>query len=98
MSKPTTSNKSCGVTNNKDQGGQHLTLWYALTAFSIIALAAVVTNFESNTNVGDQTSEIKWVVSAISIALAFATISLLAHIFIPKKFMNTNLETGLVCV
>lgn len=95
MSAPatSTSTKSCDDTD-KDQGGRQ-TLWFAIMAFSIIALAALVTNFEGDTNVGDQNSHVKWVVSAISIAFSFATISVLAHLFIPDKFMNTSLETGM---
>ena len=89
-STPTT--KSC---DGKDQGGRQ-TQWFAIMAFSIIALAALVTNFENDTNVSDQSSEVKWVVSAISIALSFSTISVLAHLFISEKFMNTSLETGMV--
>ena len=86
-----------------------LTHWFAVMAFSIIALAAITTNFDSSYstpidfspnkgdyNITDQTKTVKWVVSAISIALSLASISVLAHVFIPQKFKNTHLETGMV--
>lgn len=95
MSTPTTNTtntESC----TKDETCGRQTQWFAIMAFSIIALASLVTNFDDDANVSDQTSEVKWVVSAVSIAFAFATISVLAHFVIPDKFMNTNLETGMV--
>ena len=99
MSTPTTTTttpKSTSNCNDDANRGGRTTQWFAIMAFSVIALAALVTNFEDGTDIGDQTGEVKWVVSAISIAMSFATISVLAHVFIPDKFPNTNLETGMV--
>lgn len=79
---------------NEKEGCRH-TQWFAIMSFTIIALAALITNFDNDTNVSDQTSKVKWVVSAISIALSLASISVLANLFIPEKFQKTSLETGM---
>jgi hypothetical protein len=94
MAAPPTTTTMTGTTSTKHE--HHQTQWFAIMAFSIIALAALITNFDDDTNVGDQAKEIKWVVAAISIAFSVSTISVLAHLVIPDKFTNTNLETGMV--
>jgi hypothetical protein len=74
---------------------QRQTKWFAIMAFSIIALASTATNFVGD-NVTDETKEVKWVVSLLSIAFSFATLSVLATIFTKEKFNNTSIETGMV--
>jgi hypothetical protein len=78
----------------KKQQQQHLTTWFAMFAFTVIALTSIVTT--DGFRIQDQSREVQWVISAISITLTFTTLSIIAHWFIAEQFMSTNLETGMV--
>jgi hypothetical protein len=53
----------------------------------------MTSNFDGD--ISDQTKEVKWSVSAVSIALTLSSLSLLATIFLKDKFCN-SMETGMV--
>lgn len=83
------------TTETKQQDSQQRqTQWFAVMAFSAVALAAMVTNFNTD-SIKDETREVKWAVSAISIALSMSTLSVVANQLLRDRFMNTNIETGM---
>lgn len=69
------------------------TQWFAVTAFSVIALVAMTSNF--NDNIGDETKETKWAVSAVSIAFTMSSLACIANLFLKDKFVDTTMETGM---
>jgi hypothetical protein len=70
------------------------TQWFGVAAFTIIALVAMTNNF--NDNISDETKEVKWAVSAVSIALTFSSVAVIANLFLKDKFVGTIMETGMV--
>lgn len=68
--------------------------WFALAAFSNVALASMTSNFAND--LSDETKEVKWVVSGVSVALALSTLSFIAHFVLKEKFVGTIMEGGLV--
>lgn len=74
--------------------------WFALFAFSIVALTALLT--EVGVPISDQFTEYaqatKWSEAAISMSLAFSGLAVLAHMVRKDKFVGTVMEGGLVRV
>jgi hypothetical protein len=68
--------------------------WFAVAAFSIIALVSMTSNFTGD--ISNQTKEVKWSVSAVSIALTFSSLALIATMVLKDKFVGTTMETGMV--
>jgi hypothetical protein len=68
--------------------------WFAVAAFSTVALVALCSNFEGK--IKDEDMRVKWAVSAISLALIFSALAVFAHILLKEKFANTAMEGGLV--
>ena len=67
--------------------------WFAVAAFSTIALVAMTYDLGKIKNQG---MRVKWSVSAISLVLVFSALAFFAHIFLREKFANTAVEGGLV--
>ena len=68
--------------------------WFAVAAFSTIALVSITSNMVGD--ISDQIKEVKWAVSAVSIALSFSVLALLATVVLKDKFVGTTIETGMV--
>jgi preprotein translocase subunit SecE len=68
--------------------------WFAVAAFTAIALVSMTRNFADNIN--NETHEVKWAVSAVCIALTLSILAVVANFFLKDKFVGTNMETGMV--
>ena len=68
--------------------------WFSVAAFSTIALVAITSTFD--VDISDQTKQIKWAVSAVSISLTFSALAVFANILVKDKFVDTPVEGGLV--
>lgn len=82
------------TTMNDALNSQRHSQWFAVTAFSIIALVAMTTNFEGN--ITDESKEVKWAASTVTIALTFSALAVLAHVLLKEKFVGTVIEKGMV--
>jgi Mg2+/citrate symporter len=81
------------MTNVDQHNKMRLGQWFAVAAFSTIALVAMTSNFDK---IKDQKKEVKWAVSAVSIALTFSALAVFAHVLLKAKFVGTAMEGGLV--
>lgn len=70
--------------------------WFATSVFAIIALVSLTSSLENN-DLKDQVTEVKWVYSALLIALLLAGLAVLAHAA-KDKFIGTPVETGLAFI
>ena len=68
--------------------------WFAVVAFSSVALTALITDLPGN--LSDEGKTVKWSASAISISLAMSALAWFAHMLIKDKFVGTHLEGGMV--
>ena len=68
--------------------------WFAVAAFSIIALVAMTSNFDDK--ITDESKEVKWAASGVTIALSFSGLAVLGHVFLKEKFVGTVIEKGMV--
>jgi hypothetical protein len=68
--------------------------WCALTAFSIVALVAMTSRFDSD--IQSEAMETQWVASAISVVLATAALTAMAHFALREVFVGSFVEGGLV--
>ena len=71
-----------------------LSQWFAVAAFSTIALVSMTSNFLNKIKDEDRPS--KWAVSAVSLTLTFSALAMFANILLKEKFVNTPMEGGLV--
>jgi len=73
--------------------------WFAVAAFSTIALVSITTEFGDvgfEGDITDQKRETKWAVSAISVALSLSGLAVFANLLLKDKFVDTPMEGGMV--
>jgi hypothetical protein len=71
--------------------------WFALAAFTTIALVAMTSRFDGN--ISDATKEqceIPWATTAMGVVLIISTLSLVGHFFVKDRFVGSLAEGGLV--
>jgi len=72
--------------------------WFAVAAFSTIALVSITTEFGDvgfEGDITDQKRETKWAVSAISVALGLSGLAVFANLLLKDKFVDTPMEGGM---
>jgi hypothetical protein len=84
------------MTTIDDQHKVRRSQWFAVAAFSIIALVSMTSNFDDD--IQDETKEVKWAVSGVSIALTFSALATIAHYLLKDKFVGKVTEGGLVSI
>jgi hypothetical protein len=70
--------------------------WLALAAFTSVTLVAMRSRFENN--LSDEKQPVKWAMSSASVVLFASTLSCVYHFLMPKKFVGTLWEGGMVRV
>ena len=80
-------------TNENPPATSRHTQWLLTAVFSVIALVAVVTEYDA---VKDQERQVKWVVGGVSTALALSSLGVIANWLLRKKFTGTVIEGSLV--
>jgi hypothetical protein len=73
--------------------GNRLGVWFALGAFSSIALVALVTRYDS---FEDEQAVIKWALATFCIAIGMAGLALIATVAVSDKFTSTKGEGVMV--
>jgi len=69
--------------------------WFAVAAFSTIALVSITSSFEDGEDLKDMEKETKWAVSAIIVSLFFSALAVFANLLVKDKFVDTLMEGGL---
>jgi hypothetical protein len=79
----------------EDMKKERHSMWFGVAAFSTIALVAMTTDIPDGQDLGDQTKEFKWSVSAASVVVGLSALAWFAH-FTKDRFAGTPVEGGLV--
>jgi hypothetical protein len=77
----------------RTMAGNRLGPWFALGAFSSIALIALVTRYDS---FGDEKAVIKWALATFCIAIGMAGLAIIATVAASDKYIGTKGEGVMV--
>jgi hypothetical protein len=97
MSASSSSSSGTSRNNGCDHDQVRCAQWFALAAFTTIALVAMTSRF--NGNISDATKEqceIPWATTAMGVALITSTVSLASHFVVKDRFVGSLAEGGLV--
>jgi hypothetical protein len=71
--------------------------WFALAAFTTIALVAMTSRFDGNiSDATKEQGEIPWATTAMGVVLIVSTLSLVGHFLVEDRFVGSLVEGGLV--